>query len=423
MLNSQRISIKLSETRQRLNEIGGLEGDAFTAEIHQEADRLGKDYADLEVRYRSSLLGEGQPEVRTLAGGDNPEMRERMELRQRATLTGYLVAAASGRQVSGAEAELQQAAGVTGIPIELFDVPRAEERADMATTSPTTGTGVFVDPVRPMIYARSVITRLGIAMPRIETGTYSTMTISTGLSAAAITAGDPAMATAAVLTPQTTTPHRVSARLSLRIEDIAQIGVQNFEASLRSNLMLAMSDRLDFLGLTGDGTAPNPEGLLPQLTDPTDPSAVVDFDGFVAAMAGGIDGGPWGESMMDVSLLVNAETLRKAETTFQSTATYKGEVSAGSYLRANSAMFFSSKRMPDTASTIAQAIRYRRGTMGLDGVDAMRTAVCPMWANIGIDDIYTDSASGIRHFTVHNLIGSILIEQPNAYERVDLKLA
>ena len=32
MLNSQKISIRLSEVRQRLNELAGLEGDAFTDE-------------------------------------------------------------------------------------------------------------------------------------------------------------------------------------------------------------------------------------------------------------------------------------------------------------------------------------------------------------------------------------------------------
>ena len=63
------------------------------------------------------------------------------------------------------------------------------------------------------------------------------------------------------------------------------------------------------------------------------------------------------------------------------------------------------------------------GARCMVSVGAMRTAVCPMWGEIGIDDIYTDSASGLRHYTLHNLIGDVLIEQSDAYERVDLKLA
>jgi len=55
--------------------------------------------------------------------------------------------------------------------------------------------------------------------------------------------------------------------------------------------VLALSDELDDLGLTGDNTGANPNGLLTQLTDPDDPNSVVDFDGFMALAAGGINGG------------------------------------------------------------------------------------------------------------------------------------
>ena len=202
--------------------------------------------------------------------------------------------------MDGAEAELRAAAKVNEIPIELFDIPeqragKVETRADVATPAPTTGTGVNLDPIRPMIYARSVIPRLGVAMPSVGSGGYSTATVTTGLSAAALAKGGESMATAAALSAQTTTPHRVSARLSLRIEDIELIGVGNFESTLRQNLMLALSDRLDFLGLTGDGQAPNPEGLLTQLdySAVTDPGTVVDWPGYVQQAADGIDGGPW----------------------------------------------------------------------------------------------------------------------------------
>ena len=422
MTPSQRITLRLSEVRSRLNAIAGLEGDDFTTEVRSEAQALEREYADLETRHRAATIAEASNEETRQHDEPDRELRERMELRERATLTNYLLSAAQGRMPHGAELELQQAAGVSGIPVELFEVRQRETRADAPTTSPST-VGVNVDPIRPLIYARAVLPRMGVAMPRVDSGTYATMTITAGLSAGAMTAGAARESTVATLTPKTTTPHRVSARLSIRIEDVATVGVGNFESSLRQNLTLTMSDELDKLGLNGNNTDPNPQGLLPQLTDPTDPTAVVDFDAFVAALAGGIDGGPWAESMTSVMLLVNPETLRKAETTFQSATNYKGELSAASYIRANSAGFFSSRRMPATASMIAQAIRYRRGTMGLDGVNVMRTAVCPMWNEVSIDDIYSDSASGIRHFTLHNLIGDVLVEQSDAYERVDLKLA
>ena len=53
----------------------------------------------------------------------------------------------------------------------------------------------------------------------------------------------------------------------------------------------------------------------------------------------------------------------------------------------------------------------------------MRLAVCPHWAEIGIDDIFSDRASGTRHFTLHHLIGDILIEQASAYQPIKYKVS
>ena len=191
---------------------------------------------------------------------------------------------------------------------------------------------------------------------------------------------------------------------------------------LRQNLMLVMSDEMDKAGLTGDGTAPNVHGLYPQLADPADPTAVVDFDGYVGAVAGGIDGGPWAEGMTAVMLVVNPDVMRLSEVAFQTSTAYKGEMSAASYLRSHSAGYFGNRRMPATDATIAGSILYRAGTMGLDSVDAVKTSTMPMWDSVDIDDIYSDSASGIRHFTMHILCGSVIIQQASAYERVDLKV-
>ena len=268
---------------------------------------------------------------------------------------------------------MQEAGLISGqIPLELFE-PTPEMRSKAAelraiSAAPTSGTGVNVEPIHPAIFARSVLPRLGVAMPMTPSGTFSTMTVSTSLSAAARAKDTAATADAAVLTPKTTVPHRVSARLEINQEDILLIGVGNFESILRQNLMLALSDRLDHLGLTGDNTDPNPQGLYPQLTDPTDPTDVVDWEAFVAAAASGIDGGP-GPRASKVS--VCAPTLRRCARPRPPSRPDRGtdtpgEMSAAAYLRANTGRFFASARMPATASTIAGAILYRAATMGLE---------------------------------------------------------
>ena len=423
MTPMQRIRRQQSEHREKINSLLGVETELDDTQ-RTELAGLTTRMQDLELEYRAAVAIDGPLETADDVPVISKDDRQRLELRSAAKLTNYLLSHAQGRMNSGAELELMQEAQVNGIPAELFDVATRETRAE--SLAPTTGTGVNVDPVRPQIFARAVLPRLGIAMPRVQSGSYSTMTVTMGLTAAAQTAGAAFVATAATLTPQTTRNHRVTGRLSLRVEDIQHIGVDNFESILRQNLMLVMSDELDKLGLTGDGVDPDPEGLFPQLTNPTDPTVDVTWPLFVAAMAGGIDGGPWAETLKEVMMLVNPETMRLAESTFQSgtgNQATPGDISAAAYLRANTAGFFSSRRMPDTVSDIAGCIIYRAGTMGMDGVNAVRTAVCPMWNEISIDDIYSDSASGIHHYTMHSLIGDVIIEQANAYSRVDLKVS
>ena len=427
MTPAQRLELRRSEVRQRLGELSALDGDTFTDDARSETDRLTGEYADLERRHRAAVISgdvsaaEGEP-------GGPPADTDRLELRSRASLGRYLLSALRGQSLTGAEAELAAETGVDGIPLELWDTAAetraTETRADAATGTPST-TGVNLDPLRPLIYARAVAPRLGVAMPRVESGTFATATMTTGLTAGAMAAGAARESTAAAFTAQTTTPHRISARMSIRLEDIATIGVGNFESSLRQNISLALTDQLDQYTLNGDGQSANPTGLLTRLADPTDPTAVVNWAAFIAAAAGGIDGGPWAETLASITLLVNAETMRLAETTFQagSGTDTPGELSAAAYLRQHASAFFANRRMPDTDTTIAAAIRFRAGTVGLDGVNAMRTAVCPVWAEVGIDDIYSDSASGIRHFTLHHLVGDVIVEQSDAYERVDFKLA
>ena len=427
MTDSQKIELRRSKVRERLGEIQKLAGDAYSDAVKAEERALQDEYTDMEQRARSAIIAEDKvlDDAKGEAGEGDAEHRERVELRSKARLTNYVVAILEGRDAQGAEAELRKAAGIRGhgIPLELFDTPTPEQRADAPSLSPSAGTGVNLHPLFPSIFARSVIPRMGVSMPRAPSGTFATGTVMTDLTAAAKAKGAAQESTAAVITTKTTQAHRISARLSLQIEDIVTIGVGNFESILRSNLSLALSAKLDDLGLNGTGQGANPQGLLSQLTDPANPSDVVDFDAFVSLVAGGIDGGPWAEDMTAVKVLVNAATMRKAETTFQSATNYKGETSAAAYLRANSGGFMSSSRMPAAASNIAQCLRYRAGTMGLNGVNAVTTALCPVFAELAIDDIFTDSASGTRHFTMHTLIGDVLITQADAYERVDLKVS
>lgn len=429
MTNAQKIRLRLSQVRQRLNEISGLEGDAFTDEIRTEAATLQTEYTDLETRHQAAIVGEGEGETRANGTGPDAEQRERVELRRRASLTTYIRAALAGRQVDGAEEELRSAAGVgDGIPLELWDVPREngerETRQDAATGAPGT-VGVNLDRIRPAVFAASIAPRLGIEMPRVDSGSYASATIDTSLSAGSHAKDSAALATAAGFAVSTVTPKRISARLGIRIEDVAAVGQDNFEAILRENLSLALSDALDSQAINGAGGNAGADlvGVFERLTDPTAPGAdVADFDEFAAAHAGGIDG-LWANTLEEVGIVCGPATMGLAARTFQSATNYKGEMSAAAYAMKATGGLWTNKRMPAAVNNIQQAILYRMGRSAMGGAGAMRTAVCPHWNEVSIDDIYSGSAAGQRFFTMHVLLGDVILVQPDAYAQVAFRVA
>ena len=148
-----------------------LEGDAFTDEIRAEAATLQTEYRGPRDPPQAAIVAEGEAETRANEGPDAERARAPRASIPRELDEPTFTAALSGRQVSGAEAELRDAAGIgDGIPLELWDVtdrgnretrrmrPR-ERRGPLAST--WTGSG-------PQVFANSIAPRLGIEMPRVS---------------------------------------------------------------------------------------------------------------------------------------------------------------------------------------------------------------------------------------------------------------
>ena len=423
MTKLHELQLKQSEIREKLNTLLGKEArtEVEDAELRELTDQAQK----LEPEIRAALVAEGDDERAAReaaeAAGVDPETRERLELRSRATLGGFLLSALQGRLPGGAESEYAAACGVTdGIPVDLFeqDRPAPETRADAVTPAPATGQGATLAPIEPFVFADSIAPRLGIQMPQVGSGNYSEATISTALTAAAKNKGDAQESTAADLTTVTASPRRVSARLSIAMEDVAQIGVGNFESALRENARAVLSDAYDGQCINGDGQAPNVEGLVKQLTNPSDPTDVAGFDAFLAAFADQIDG-LWASKMADVAIVANVDAYKLSATAFRDAGNNdRGSISFADYATQHTAGWWTNKRMPATASKSARGIVHRKGRTGL------KTAAHPVWASLSIDDIYSDSGSGTRHFSLHVLCGSkVLIVQPAAYGLVEFKVA
>ena len=56
------------------------------------------------------------------------------------------------------------------------------------------------------------------------------------------------------------------------------------------------------------------------------------------------------------------------------------------------------------------------------GDNGMRS-VCPIWSDLSISDPYSDSGAAVVHFTLHILLGDVLVLQPASYSLVSFKSA
>ena len=425
MRKSVQLRIEQSELHEQIRTLNALE--TLTDEQRAALDLATRRVQAIEVEVRAALVGEAESERVETRDASNltPEQRERLDLRGRVSVGRFLAAALSGRQVTGAEAELQQAADVDGIPVEAWETrDRLEARARAAagtvehraiTPSPAV-VGINMDLLRPEVFAPTIADRLGIEMPMVESGTYATGTLTSG-AAPADAVGKSAVVPqiAGAFTIGTTSPHRAGASLGLALEDIAAIGQANFESVLRDNISMVLADEIDDQMINGDNKNDDIHGMFSRLTDAAAPVADVEtFARFSAIAASGIDG-LWASTLMDIAIVANPETYRLSASTFQTGNS--ADKSVAEYFRRELGAWWTNKRMPDKAAHIAKGILSRKGRPG------MRTAVCPHWGTISIDDIYSGALKGERYFTVSVLIGDVIVVQPSAYAEVAFRVS
>ena len=139
MTNAQKLTVRLSEIRQRLNEISGLADDAMTDEIRNEADKLGTEFRNAETQHRAAVIAEGaeQAAAEGLHGNGDGEPAEVRALMDRVTIADYLSPAASGVGIVGVPAEIAAAlqvpvAGPSGgvaVPWQVLGRGIGEQRA------------------------------------------------------------------------------------------------------------------------------------------------------------------------------------------------------------------------------------------------------------------------------------------------------
>ena len=408
MTNTQKIALRMSEVRQRLNEVAGLEGDAFTDEVRSGSEKLQNEYRDLETRHRAAIIAGGEAETRAANDGEGREVRR---LAERARLGEFLSSAAREKPVAGAEAELRAALNLDAdqIPLDVLLPPGVEERAD-AATNVTASVADNQSAIAGRIFAESAGAYMGIERPTVPVGDTTFVALTAGATGDFRSDGVDKDADAATFATKTVSPSRVTARYLFGVESTVRL--QGMEEALRSDLTATLADKLDAVALSGQAAvanrSPAVEGLISQLTDPTDPSDVATWGDYLGVYSGRVDG-KYSADGSNVRLLVNADTFKQA---------YGLQVATSGDLLSEhlpAGRFRASANMPDTASTIATALSYAAGPR--------RGFVQPVWRALTvIRDPYTKAASGEVALTAIVLTGAAMVDS-GPYARHEFKVA
>ena len=318
-MTKNQIEAQRIKQSSRLNEISGLEGDAFTDSIRNEAAALETEYRDSGIKLTAALAVEDaerrQAEIEatqlgSLLEGDS-EARERQALVGKARVGDTLSALLDGSPVDGASAECRSAFGLSGyeIPHVLFEPrPRpAEVRA--ATLAPTAGGPVAESPVAPFIYARTNAAYLGVDMPTVGPGAHAFPALTTAAPSGMKAAGADADETAAVFTTAAQTPKRATGRFRIRYADLAVF--PQMEDALRRDIPASVAVTVDQQIVAGTGSAPSLKSLFSQLTDPTAESTRETYARHQVKAASLIDG-RFAFDLPDVRQLVGLQTFADA---------------------------------------------------------------------------------------------------------------
>ena len=408
MTKAQKIALRLSEVRQRLNEIAGIEGEAFTDEIRNEAGTLTGEYGDLETRHRAAMIAEGDDEARARAAFGDPdgEGAERGRLLRETTLADYFGPASAGNGIQGRAAELNAAlevplvggAGGVSVPWHMLETPeirvaprRTEDRAFTATGN---NDGPEMQrPILQRLFGPGIMDSLGVRIDTVPTGRAEWPLFATGVAPAqAKEEAAAAAAAAATFLYANLKPKRLTGRYEYTHEIAAS--VPDLEQALRRDLADAVKSSMAQQIISGSApTNANPQnvqGFIGTLGGATDLSAAVaeaaDYGRLHSLAVDGIHASMEGEVMG----VIGDETYKHAAGVY-----IAGSGESGSeLLRRRSGGCMASTYIPDTANMKQSAILHAAGP---NGGGAMRgDSVAAMWPTLEvIRDIYSQASQGV----------------------------
>ena len=385
MTESQRLQIKMSQTRDAANDETTTDSDRT---------RLLSELRDLEVKFRTALEAEVAQVDGDFAAGGQPsaEFREMQEITRRADLGTMMANVISRRNQTGAEAEALVAWDLEGNQIPLSMI--AEIRT---VAAPTDGGGT--QPVSGYVFPASIASFANIARPTVPAGTPVFPSIVTGAVAGRPTEGSAHGSSEPTLRGELLTPKRIQAVASVSVEDRARY--PSLGPALAAHLAGAVAAGMDTQALSDTGGFFDTVAASRPLTTPSNPGSATTYAQWQAILAKVVDG-RHAANLAGGGLLLHPDAFEDAE------ELYRGNQSSESFAEriARVSRMQVSAAMPATASNISNVLIVRGSSPG---------AVQPTWPGLTIEDIYTNSGSGEISFTAVAM-SAFSVTHPSAYE-------
>ena len=383
MTNSQKLQIKMSELREKLN--GMVEARVDDADKMAEREKLMGELKAHEADYRKAIESED--------AGSTSESREWADLNSRFDLGAVFTDVMEHRASSGAIAEVQKERGLgaNALPVELL----MEKRA--VTPAPTE-VGQNQNQIEGYVFPRSIADFLSIPSPIVPTGDSSFPVLTSDPAAGTPGENNAQTETTGAFSANAISPARIQASFFWSREDAARMA--GMGDALREALSGGIDDKLDKEILQGTN------GLLTgTILANHNRGSASDYAHYVSSLLYSRVDGRYAADLSDIRVVMWSDTFANAATKLPT----NGEENALARIRNDSSGVRVSAHVPSTSGSKQDAL-VRRGNR--------RDYVAPVWgAVVLIPDEISLAGKGQIQLTAVLLYGIKLLRTGGFYKQ------